>query len=131
MLKLLAWLSFVLALVAGAGLAANNAELVRFVIVLAALTAVVVDFAKDREPNVAAVVVAVALPSYMVGMDTGLTDALGRGLDSFWGWSLGWSGWLAGTESTLVIGFGAVVVSILIAKATMRGSATLSLRGGR
>lgn len=125
MLKFLAWLSFFLAIVAGAGLAANNSDLIKFTVVLAALTALVVDLAKDKTPNIAAVVVAVALPSYMVGMDTGLTDTLGRWLDRFWNWSLGWTGPLAGTESTLLIGFGAVMVSFLIAKATMSSSTTL------
>lgn len=127
MIKLLAWVAFVLAVIAGAGLATNNSDIIRFVIVLAALTALVVDIAKDKTPNVAAVVVAVALPSYMVSMDTGLTDTLGRWLDGVWNWALGWLGPLAGTESTLVVGFGAVVVSILIAKSTMSGSATLRL----
>lgn len=125
MLKGLAWTAFVLAIIAGAGLATNNSGMIRFVIVVAALTALVVDIVKDKTPNVAAVVVAVALPSYMVGMDTGLTDTLGRWLDGFWGWALGWLGPLAGTESTLVIGFGAVMVSFLIAKATMSSSTTL------
>lgn len=127
MLKGLAWTAFVLAVIAGAGLATNNSGLIRFVIVLAALTALIVDIVKDRTPNVAAVVVAVALPSYMVGMNTGLTDTLGRGLDGIWGWASGWLGWLAGTESTLVIGFGAVIVSVLIAKATMSSSTTLRI----
>ena len=127
MLKGLAWTSFVLAIIAGAGLASNNSELMQFVIVPAALTAVVVDIVKDRTPNVAAVVVAVALPSYMVGMNTGLTDTLGRWLDGLWGWASSWLGWLAGTESTLVVAFGAIVVSVLIAKSTMGSSATLRL----
>lgn len=127
MLKGLAWTSFVLAIIAGAGLATNNSELMQFVIVLAALTALVVDIVMDKTPNTAAVVVAFALPSYMASMDTGLTNTISGWSDGIWRWASGWLGWLAGTESTLVIGFGAVVVSILIARRTMSSSATLRL----
>lgn len=127
MLKGFAWVAFILAVIAGAGLATNNSELIQFTIILAALTALVIDIAKDKTPNTAAVVVAVALPSYMAGMDTGLTDTLSGWLDGIWRWASGWLGWFAGTESTLTIGFGAIVVSILIAKSTMSSSSTLRL----
>jgi hypothetical protein len=118
-MKMLAWLAFVLAIIAGAGLSASNPGLVQLLVVVALLTALGIDIAKDRVPNLVAVAVVVTLPSLIVGMNGKLAGTINRWLDSLWNNVSDALGQWAGTTSTFTIAVACVVVSYLIARRTM------------
>ena len=124
MTKLIAWLSFLVAIFAGAGLAATEPGLVQIVVVVGALTALAVDIFKDRVPNRDAVVVAVALPSLIVSMNGGIPETLTRWLDALWGQFDGSAAEALGTSTMLVVAVAAVVVSLVLTR-------TMSGRGSR
>lgn len=122
MMKMFAWAAFVIAVFAGAGLAATEPGLVQLVVVMGALAALIYDIAKDKTPNRDAVVVAVALPSLIVGMNGGIPNTLERWLDSLWRlWGDDASD-LLGTGTMLVVAVVAVVVSFVFSRSAGHGS---------
>jgi hypothetical protein len=130
MMKLFAWVAFLVAIFAGAGLAATEPGLVQIVVVIGALAALIYDIAKDKIPNRDAVVVAVALPSLIVGMNGGIPNTLERWLDSLWGLWGDEAGSALGTGSMLVVAVIAVVVAFVFSRSSP-GSGTMSTPGMR
>lgn len=129
MIKLFAWASFLVAIFAGAGLAATEPALVQIVVVIGALTALVVDIVKDKTPNKEAVVVAIALPSLIVGMNGGIPNTLNKWLDAVWGQFGQDAASALGTSTMLVVAVAAVVFSFVLTRA-MGGSRSMhGLRG--
>jgi hypothetical protein len=118
-MKAICWISFAFAVIAGAGLSVVAPDLVQVIVVLAALTVLGIDIAKDRIPNQGAVVVAVALPSLLVSMNGKLADTLSNWLNSLWGSLSGQVGSWAGTTSTIGIAAICVAASFLLARRTM------------
>jgi hypothetical protein len=118
-MKGLAWISFVLAVIAGAGLAATSSGLVQIVVVIAALIWAGIDIAKDRTPNLQTVAVAVTLPSLIRGMNGTLAKKIGDGTEWVWSHSAGWLGEWSGTGPTFGAAVAAVTVSFIIARKTM------------
>ncbi len=114
-----AWASFALAIVAGAGLAATGAGLVQLLVVVAALAVLAVDIAKDRTPNQGAVIVAIALPSLVVGMNGKLAAFIDRWLDKLWNNVSDTAGSWAGTNSMLFVAIACVAISFIFARRTM------------
>ncbi len=118
-MKGLAWISFVGAIIAGAGLAATSAGLVQILAVIAALVVLAMDIAKDRTPNQSAVIVAVVLPSLIVGMNGKLADTIDRWLSELWANVQGPLGEWAGTPSAFGVAAVVVTVSVLISRRAM------------
>lgn len=110
------WASTILGVFAGAGLAANNPDLVMKVVVFVALVALVWTVVKDKSPDLDTVLLVVTLPSVLIAMGGGVADALNRGLSAFWNWMAGWAGEWVGTESTFVL----AVLSLAVAYALMK-----------
>lgn len=118
-MKLLAWASFILAIIAGAGLAVNDAGLVQVLAIIVVLVAVAIDIGKDREPNQVAVLAAIVVPSLLVLMPGKLASTLSGLLKSAWNNTSGHLGSWAGTTSTLGVAAVCVAVSFVIAQRTM------------
>src|SRR5688500_5221512 len=118
MMKLFAWASFIVALFAGAGLAATEPGLVQIVVVIGAIAALVYDIAKDKTPNRDAVVVAVTLPSLIIGMNGGIPNTLERWMDALWSQFGGSAARALGTSTMLVVAVVAVVVSLILSRST-------------
>jgi hypothetical protein len=117
-MKLLAWAGFLAAVIAGAGLAATNAAMMQFLIVLGAMIALVVDIAKDKTPNQYAVLVAIGLPSFLLAMNGTFAKTVGGWMTGLWDWASQPLGDLAGTTAV----FTAVVVgaiAVLVGQKTM------------
>lgn len=122
MMKMFAWAAFLLAVFAGAGLAATEPGLVQVVVVVGALAALIYDIAKDKTPNRDAVVVAVALPSLLVGMNGGIPNTLERWLGSLWRLWGDDAGRALGTTTMLVVACAAVAVSLVFSRSAGHGS---------
>lgn len=116
MIKLFAWASFLVAIFAGAGLASTEPGLVQIVVVIGALALLIVDIAKDKTPNREAVIVAVALPSLIVGMNGGIPETLNRWLDTVWRTFDGQAASALGTSVMFVVAVVAVVVSFMLTR---------------
>lgn len=129
MMKMFAWAAFLIAVFAGAGLAATEPGLVQIVVVIGALAALVYDIAKDKIPNRDAVVVAVALPSLIVGMNGGIPQTLERWLDSLWRLWGDEASDLLGTGTMLVVAVVCVVVSFIFSRQSAgSGPVTVGMR---
>lgn len=130
-MKLFAWAAFAGAVIAGAALAAGSSGLVQTAVVLAALTILTIDIVKDRTPNQAAVIVAVALPSLIVGMNGKLAASIKAGLSWLWNQVQGPAGEWVGTTSALGVAVAAITVSFLISRRAMApsGGRGMSHRG--
>lgn len=98
-MKILAWIAFALAIVAGAGLAATNSGMVQVLVVAGALVVAGIDIAKDRTPNQYAIFVVLALPSLVVGMNGGLADNIDEWLGDLWSWAERGLGDVVGTTT--------------------------------
>ncbi len=118
-MKAFAWASFALAIIAGAGLAATGAGLVQLLVAVAAIAVLVVDIAKDRTPNQGAVVVAIALPSLVVGMNGKMAEFIDTWLGRLWDNVSDTAGSWAGTQSMLFVAIACVAVSFIFARRTM------------
>jgi hypothetical protein len=118
MMKLLAWAAFVVAVIAGAGLAATNAGMVQVLVAIGLVVVLVIDIAKDSTPNQYATGVAIALPSLLIGMNGTVAASIGGGLTRLWTWSGGHFGSWFGT-SLIGAAIIAGAVSLLIAQRTM------------
>lgn len=117
-MKILAWIGFAAAIVAGAGLAATNPKMMQVLIVVGALIAMIVDIAKDKTPNQYAVIVAIGLPSFLLAMNGTFAHTVGGWLTSLWNWASQPLGDLAGTSAI----FTAIIVggvAILVGQKTM------------
>ncbi|MEU4558487.1 hypothetical protein AB0F72_08855 [Actinoplanes sp. NPDC023936] len=109
MMKFLAWAGFVAAIIAGAGLAATNPTMMMVLICVGGIIALVVDIAKDRTPNQYAVLVAIGLPSLLVGMNGTFAETVGGWMTSLWNWASEPLGEMAGTTAI----FTAVIVGAI------------------
>jgi MFS family permease len=124
MMKFFAWAGFIAALIAGPGLAATNPKMMQILIVLGALIALIVDIAKDKIPNQYAVLVALGLPSLLVGMSGGFANTVGGWLTDLWNWASQPLGDLAGTSAiftAIIVGAVAVLVGQKTMARTSRG----------
>lgn len=119
MMKVFAWVSFVLAVVGGAGLVGVGlGTAVMVIAVLAALVLIGIDLAKDGIPNQYAVIGAFILPSLIVSIDGRFPAWLSARLADLWGWAEGHAGAWVGT-TTVGLALGAVVISFLVSSRTM------------
>jgi len=119
MMKGFAWVSFVLAVIGGAGLVGVGlGTAVMVIAVLAALALIAIDLAKDGIPNQYAVIGAFVLPSLIVSIDGRFPDWLSARLGDLWGWASDHIGEWVGT-TTVGLALGAVVISFLVSSRTM------------
>jgi hypothetical protein len=117
-MKMLAWIGFVAAIIAGAGLAATNPKMMQVLIVVGAPIAMSVDIAKDKTPNQYAVLVAIGLPSFLLAMDGTFAETVGGWIANVWDWASQPLGDLAGTTAV----FTAIIVgaiAVLVGQKTM------------
>lgn len=121
-MKLFAWAAFLIAVFAGAGLAATEPVLAQIVVVVGALAALIYDIAKDKIPNRDAVVVAITLPSLIVGMNGGIPNTLERWLKGLWKLWGDDAGRALGTTTMLVVACAAVAVSLVFSRSAGSGS---------
>lgn len=124
-MKLLAWVAFGLAIIAGAGLAATNAGMVQILVVAGALVVAGIDIAKDRTPNQYAIFVVLALPSLVVGMNGKLAGTIADWLNDVWRWAedtLGsWVGATSVATTAIVVAGFAVITAQRIMPRTGSG----------
>lgn len=128
MMKFFAWASFIVALFAGAGLAVAEPVLVQIVVVLGLLAALVYDIAKDKVPNRDAVVVAITLPSLLVGMNGGIAATVSGWSTALWSQFEAPAAKAVGTSTMLVVAVAAVAVSLVLARAIPGGSSMPGMR---
>jgi hypothetical protein len=118
MMKMLAWAGFVAAIIAGAGLAATNPNMMMTLIAVGAMIALVVDIAKDKIPNQYAVLVAIGLPSLLLKMNGTFANTIGGWMTSLWRWASQPLGDMAGTSAiftAIVVG----AIAVLVGQKTM------------
>ncbi len=119
MMKMFAWVSFVIAIIGGAGLVGVGlGTAVMIIAAIAALAIIVIDIAKDHIPNQYAVIGAFVLPSLIVSIDGRFPDWLGDKLEDLWEWAGDHMGDWVGT-STIGLALAAVVISFVVSSRTM------------
>lgn len=118
MMKALAWIGFIVAVIGGAGLVGVGlASAVMVIAVLGALIIIGIDIAKDRKPDQYAVIGAFVLPSLLVSIDGSFPAWVSDKLGDLWGWASDHMGDWVGT-STIGLALAAVAVSFIVSTRT-------------
>lgn len=120
MMKLFAWTAFVLAIVAGAGLAAEAATMVLVVFTAYVLLKLIADIGKDKTPNQDAIVGALVLPMLLVYIPGPISAWIQARLQDLWNWIGEQIGQGLATTSTMTIAAVCLVCAYVLSDRTMK-----------
>jgi hypothetical protein len=127
MMKALAWIGFIVAVIGGSGLVGEGlASTVIFIAAFGAFLLILIDVAKNRVPDQYAYVGAFVLPSLIVKIGGPVPAWIDRQLGKLWDWASEHMGDWVGT-STVGLALAAVVLSFLVASRTT-GPSRMGLR---
>jgi hypothetical protein len=122
MMKLFAWCAFILAIVAGTGLAADATTMVLIVFTIGLLVKAVVDIAKDKTPNQDAIVGALVMPTLLVYIPGPISDWIQSRFSDLWDFVGEQVGYGLATTSTMTIAAVCLVVAHTINERAVKAS---------
>lgn len=121
-MKLFAWCAFILAIVAGTGLAADATTMVLIVFTIGLLVKAVVDIAKDKTPNQDAIVGALVMPTLLVYIPGPISDWIQSRFSDLWDFVGEQVGYGLATTSTMTIAAVCLVVAHTINERAVKAS---------